>query len=131
MRDEDMKMRNGTLINRRDVVLGGATGLALAALRTTTAVGLDANAAIGGVRVGAPMRIPNNEGDTWAVAWADDDNLYSPVNDGLGFANIGDALAIFSPQQVRLIESDSTASEKFTKERQREAIKDFGITPAQ
>jgi hypothetical protein len=41
--------------------------------------------AIGGIRVGEPIVVPGNYGDTWITTWADDGNLYAPVNDGFGF----------------------------------------------
>lgn len=41
--------------------------------------------AISGVTVGTPTAIQHNLGDTWAVAWADDNALYAPSNDGWGF----------------------------------------------
>jgi hypothetical protein len=37
------------------------------------------------VKVGTPVRFPDNQGDTWVAAWAGDDNLYSPSNDTSGF----------------------------------------------
>lgn len=55
-----------------------------------------------GVKVGQPTTIPNNFGDTWAVAWADDDNLYSPSNDTLGF-DIPDFL---TEQRIRQFQTD-------------------------
>ena len=41
--------------------------------------------AIRGVTVGDPSPLADNGGDTWVAAWADDDNLYSPSNDTVGF----------------------------------------------
>lgn len=81
------------------------------------------------VRVGRPTRIPGTEGDTWVLAWADDDNLYSPVNDGLGFTDLSDVLSIFDTEQQRLMENDPDATEKiWTKGRKAEAIKVFSMT---
>ena len=37
------------------------------------------------VSQGEPLVYENNVGDTWDPAWADDDNLYSPSNDGTGW----------------------------------------------
>lgn len=37
------------------------------------------------VRLGKKMLYPNNLGDTWDPAWADDGRLYSPGNDGSGW----------------------------------------------
>jgi hypothetical protein len=39
------------------------------------------------VRVGVPLPVPNNLGDTWVGAWARDGSLYSPSNDTFGFQN--------------------------------------------
>ena len=41
--------------------------------------------AIRSVSVGEPIVVPDNYGDTWALAWADDDNLYASADDTLGF----------------------------------------------
>src|SRR6476661_2353279 len=40
---------------------------------------------ITGVKVGTPVKLDNNQGDTWITAWAGDDNLYSPSDDTSGF----------------------------------------------
>ena len=42
---------------------------------------------LGAVKVGTPIPLPDNQGDTWVAAWADDDNLYLPSNDTAGFHN--------------------------------------------
>ncbi|WP_410963649.1 hypothetical protein, partial [Salmonella sp. SAL4455] len=54
------------------------------------------------VRVGSPIIVPDNFGDTWSVAWADDGNLYTPANDALGF-NIP---AFLTQEQIKLFQSD-------------------------
>jgi hypothetical protein len=48
------------------------------------------------------MTVGDNFGDTWISAWADDDNLYAPSNDTLGFG----IPEFFTPQQVKLFQSD-------------------------
>ena len=40
---------------------------------------------ITGVKVGTPVKLDDNQGDTWITAWAGDDNLYSPSDDTSGF----------------------------------------------
>lgn len=50
----------------------------------------------------SPIVVPNNFGDTWAMAWADDGNLYSPSDDTLGFG----VPAFFTREQVQLFQSD-------------------------
>jgi hypothetical protein len=78
------------------------------------------------IRVGSPTTISGNEGDTWAAAWGDDDNLYSPVNDGAGFTDFSDTLSLFTADQRRLIENDPEASEKIgSKDRRAEATRAF------
>lgn len=39
---------------------------------------------IGTVHLHPPETVSSSNGDTWVAAWADDDNLYSPSNDGAG-----------------------------------------------
>lgn len=36
--------------------------------------------------IGEPIVVPGNFGDTWSLAWADDDRLYSPSNDSFAFS---------------------------------------------
>ena len=84
------------------------------------------------IQVGSPTTIPGNRGDTWAVAWGDDDNLYSPVNDGPGFTDFSDELSLFNAGQRRLIEHDPKASDKIeSKNLRTEAMRAFSITPHQ
>src|ERR1700694_1083325 len=40
---------------------------------------------ITGVKVGTPVKLDDNQGDTWIAAWAGDGNLYSPSDDTSGF----------------------------------------------
>jgi hypothetical protein len=40
---------------------------------------------IASVKVGTPVKLEDNQGDTWIAAWAGDDNLYSPSDDTSGF----------------------------------------------
>jgi hypothetical protein len=40
---------------------------------------------ISAVKVGVPVKLSDNQGDTWAAAWADDGHLYSPSDDTTGF----------------------------------------------
>ena len=37
------------------------------------------------LEIGQPVVIPGNFGDTWSIAWADDDHLYTPSNDSFAF----------------------------------------------
>jgi hypothetical protein len=37
------------------------------------------------ITVGDPITVPGNCGDTWALAWTPEGNLYSPANDTKGF----------------------------------------------
>src|SRR5579859_5396796 len=39
------------------------------------------------VRVGNPITVNDNQGDTWVGAWANNGSLYSPSNDTFGFHN--------------------------------------------
>jgi hypothetical protein len=120
-------MRQKTGLNRRTLLTGAAGSALWLAARTAAATN-----PVRAMRVGAPTTIPGNSGDTWAMAWADDDNLYSPVNDGMGFTEGGDVLSIFDARQRRLIERDPEASEKlFAEKSKAEAAKTFGITPEQ
>jgi hypothetical protein len=41
------------------------------------------------LRVGKPIPLADNQGDTWVATWADDGNLYSPSDDTSGFHSIG------------------------------------------
>ena len=122
---------------RRDVltgVAGSALWLSLGSQAGSqpSDSSVDGSSPIRGVRVGEPTIIPGNDGDTWALAWADDDNLYSPVNDGCGFTDFAGAFGrLFSDKQRRLIENDPGASEKFEKGHEQEAVKAFGITSGQ
>ena len=69
----------------------GALALALSAkfpLANSTGSSVGHSDPITAVRLGVPHSIPNNSGDTWAAAWADDGNLYTPSNDTAGFHGI-------------------------------------------
>src|ERR1035441_8767438 len=48
------------------------------------------------VKVGKAAPLPDNGGDTWVAAWADDDNLYSPSNDTGGFHKAANANIAFN-----------------------------------
>ena len=48
------------------------------------------------VEVGEAVPLPDNGGDTWVAAWADDDNLYSPSDDTGGFHHAADANIAFN-----------------------------------
>jgi hypothetical protein len=56
-------------------------------LSSTLGLTLSNNAAkpISTVKVGTPVKLSDNQGDTWASAWADDGKLYSPSDDTSGF----------------------------------------------
>jgi hypothetical protein len=78
-------------MRRRDFVLGSLA----ASLAANTGVSQSvvsrmfssrrSSAPLTGVRVGNPVRLAENSGDTWIAAWAGDGNLYSPSNDTKGF----------------------------------------------
>ena len=48
------------------------------------------------VKVGKAAPLPDNGGDTWVAAWADDDNLYSPSDDTGGFHKAANANIAFN-----------------------------------
>jgi hypothetical protein len=54
------------------------------------------------VRVGSPIIVPDNFGDTWVTAWADDGHLYTPSNDTLCFG----IPEFFTNDQVKLFQGD-------------------------
>ena len=79
---------------------------------------------INAVRVGLPTTVPNNFGDTWNAAWADDDNLYTPSDDTLGF-DIPDFLS--NKEQLKLFQSDGASFFKKLTADQRKRFEDqFG-----
>lgn len=69
---------------------------ALGTGRTMATPDPGAGAALRGVTVGTPIPLPDNGGDTWVAAWADDDNLYSPSNDTRGFHEGADSNIAFN-----------------------------------
>jgi hypothetical protein len=64
--------------------------------------------AIHGIQVGLPKALPDNLGDTWITAWADDGNLYTPSNDSYGFHG----LDLLTAEQIKLRCTDQTALSK-------------------
>ncbi len=128
---------NHSAARRRFLTSAAGSALWLSMQRYAVANAAELSSAVQGyplrsIRVGSPTRIPGNLGDTWAAAWGDDDNLYSPVNDGTGFTDFGDALSLFNADQRHLIENDPKASEKIeSKNRRAEAMRAFSITPHQ
>ncbi len=48
------------------------------------------------VKVGKAAPLPDNGGDTWVAAWAEDDNLYSPSDDTGGFHKAANANIAFN-----------------------------------
>lgn len=48
----------------------------------------EATSPIRKVRVGNPITVNDNQGDTWVVAWAVDGSAYSPSNDTFGFHGV-------------------------------------------
>src|SRR5690242_6312051 len=54
------------------------------------------------VHVGAPVTVPDNYGDTWITALADDGNLYTPSNDTFEFH----ALDSFNREQINQLLTD-------------------------
>jgi hypothetical protein len=95
------------LISRRNVV-EGAAGITIG-LSTVLAAFARTSGQIRGACVGSPITVPNNFGDTWVTAWADDGNLYTPSDDTLCF----DIPEFFNKEQVKLFQSDFT---KFAKQ---------------
>jgi len=94
-------------LTRRQFVVGAAGTTLLLSLEEASAQGLGALSAVHGrsiqkFRVGSPTTVPNNFGDTWVTAWADDDSLYSPSDDTLGF----DIPEFFTEDQIKLFQSD-------------------------
>src|ERR1022692_641212 len=77
-------------ITRRDFVVGSlATSVAgkISATHLTSPMLANdlSSQPITGVKVGLPVKLEDNQGDTWIAAWAADDNLYSPSDDCSGF----------------------------------------------
>lgn len=90
-------------VTRRHFIASAAGGaLSLSIAKNVSAHGRAINA----VRVGQPTNVPNNFGDTWNAAWADDDNLYTPSDDTLGF-DIPDFLS--DKEQLKLFQSDGAS----------------------
>src|SRR5690242_3158512 len=54
------------------------------------------------IQVGRPAVVPNNLGDTWVMAWANDDNLYTPSNDSIGFG----IPSWFDRERARIFDTD-------------------------
>jgi hypothetical protein len=52
--------------------------------------------AIRSVKLGEPVAVAESHGDTWAPAWADDGNLYSPSDDTFGFRHATDSNIAFN-----------------------------------
>jgi hypothetical protein len=73
---------------RRDFLVGS---LAVSVCQGTRGLNSAGGAAdvpgppISAVKVGMPVKLADNQGDTWAAAWADDGHLYSPSDDTTGF----------------------------------------------
>lgn len=78
-------------IGRREFIVGSLAATVAGGLCGSDAIASPAPSEdtpakpIAGVKVGTPVRLADNEGDTWVAAWAGDDNLYSPLDDGHGF----------------------------------------------
>jgi hypothetical protein len=103
---------------RRDF-LSSTTGLAASVCL--------AGRAAGKVRVGTPRVIPDNYGDTWALAWGDDDSLYTPANDTTGFRlpeRISRVLPRLTDEQERLLGEDYLAFKRTLPDDQKKQITD-------
>jgi Domain of unknown function (DUF4185) len=80
----------GSRFSRRGFIVGAASGWLSFYSAPKTAAQIEVYGSghqagpIRSVRPLAPEMIANNHGDTWVAAWADDNNLYSPSNDGSG-----------------------------------------------
>ena len=78
------------VITRREFVVGTLAACMAGKSRATTmaapALADDLpSQPIASVKVGTPVKLEDNQGDTWIAAWAGDDNLYSPSDDTSGF----------------------------------------------
>jgi len=56
----------------------------------------DRSRSLRSIKVGQPVPLPDNGGDTWVAAWADDDNLYLPSDDTQGFHHAASANIAFN-----------------------------------
>jgi hypothetical protein len=98
--------------SRRDFILNASAGLAsfssASRLLAQSPTLLPQDGSIHEIRVGSPIVLPDNFGDTWVTAWADDDNLYTPADDALGFG----IPAFLNKQAIKLFQSDYAEFEK-------------------
>ena len=84
-------MMRKTSIGRREFLVGSLAAIVAGEIRASNAMASPSLAsgamskAITRVKVGTPVKLADNLGDTWIAAWAGDDNLYSPSDDTLGF----------------------------------------------
>jgi hypothetical protein len=109
-----LKFPSSTLSRRR--FLAGATGSGI--LLSTRKLVYAANTSLPlvpngrgtrSVQIGAPTIIRNNVGGDWVAAWAEDDCLYSPSDDGGGFDVNEESIKVLpelTEQQKRRMRSD-------------------------
>ncbi len=89
-------------LRRRDLLCGSFLTILLSTLESPALSFVPAifsrppGSRLKGVRVGVPVPVADNAGDTWVAAWADDDNLYSPSNDTTGFHEIANSNIAFN-----------------------------------
>src|ERR1700676_612728 len=95
-------------LNRKAIILAGIS--ALSSFSASNGFAQADDKAIKGVSVGLPATLPNNFGDTWIAAWADDDNLYTPSNDTSGFRE-PDLRAALTPEQRKKLAGAHPAAE--------------------
>jgi hypothetical protein len=88
--------------DRRDFVIGSLAASLMGKTQASgsifshTGFGDRRSRPLTGVRVGIPIRLPENSGDTWIGAWAEDGNVYSPSNDTKGFHKACDSNIAFN-----------------------------------
>lgn len=109
-----MKSLPGNL-SRRRFLAGAAGGSILLSTRNrayaanTSLPSVPNEADIRHVQIGSPTIIRNNVGGDWVAAWADDDCLYTPSDDGGGFDVNEEAIKLLpelTAQQKRRMRSD-------------------------
>jgi hypothetical protein len=97
-----LEYQEETGLRRRDVIGGSLAAALTAALKVQAASVLPGffpgagKSRLRRVRVGNPVPLGDNQGDTWVAAWADDDTLYSPSDDTSGFHKAANANVAFN-----------------------------------
>ncbi len=92
-----MALRRRDLIRASFIALLSSTPLKLRALPWFPAfMSGRKSASLKEVRVGVPVPLSDNAGDTWVATWASDGNLYSPSDDTGGFHKAANANVAFN-----------------------------------